>query len=118
MAARCGAESGLAEPHIAPRVISRVIGRTCDGAVSGPACHANLPTNGGAGTNEDTVWVVRAADFLPYEDPVRQFKFEDVLSGTLQVRLQCCAYSAFFCDRWPKSVARISGTGLTAPTWA
>jgi hypothetical protein len=40
-----------------------------------------------------------------------------VLGGTLQVRLQVLAYSAFISGRQPKSISIISGTGLVAATF-
>jgi HK97 family phage major capsid protein len=78
---------------------------------------SNIITNQGAGTNEDEVWVIRAADMLLWESPLRQLRFQEVLSGTLEVRLQVFSYSAYICDRWPSSLFQIHGTGLVTPTW-
>lgn len=41
----------------------------------------------------------------------------EVLSGTLQVRLQVYGYIAFTAERFPQSVSIISGTGLKPPTF-
>jgi hypothetical protein len=40
----------------------------------------------------------------------------EVLSGTLTVRLQVYAYSAFICGRFPAGISKITGTGLAAPS--
>ena len=72
----------------------------------------NVPTGEGAGTNQDVVAVLRLSDLLLFEQPVRQLRFDQVLSGTLEVRLQAYSYSAFIPDRWTSSVAIVTGTGL------
>jgi HK97 family phage major capsid protein len=77
----------------------------------------NLPVTNGSGTNEDKIVVYRADDLLLMESPLRMFRFEQVLSGTLQVRLQMFNYSAFIPNRWTSSVCVISGTGLVTPTF-
>lgn len=78
---------------------------------------ANISTEYGASTDEDEIYVVRAADLFLMEGPLRVRVFDDVLSGTLQVRLQVVAYSAFVSGRQPEAIAKISGTGLKAPTF-
>jgi HK97 family phage major capsid protein len=80
---------------------------------------ANIPTNLGAGTNQDTVIVTRAADNYLFENasvPVLRV-YEEVLSGNLAVRLQAYGYYAFSSERLPKANADISGTGLTPPAF-
>lgn len=82
---------------------------------------ANVPTNLGAGTNEDRIIFVRAGNELPLmEGPMNmviQRLPSSPLSGTLTVRILAYAYSAFFANRRPKAIAVISGTGLVAPTF-
>jgi HK97 family phage major capsid protein len=78
---------------------------------------ANISTEIGASTDEDEVLIVRSADLFLAEGPLRVRVFDDVLSGTLQVRLQVVAYSAFVSGRQPEAIARIRGTGLKAPTF-
>lgn len=78
---------------------------------------SNIATTRGASTNEDEIYVVRSADLFLMEGPLRTAVYEDVLSGTLQVRLQVFAYSAFVSGRQPEAIAKISGTGLVAPTF-
>lgn len=69
------------------------------------------PTN----SNQDEIYVVRAPDLILMEGPLRVRALQEVLSGTLQVRLQVFAYSAFVSGRYPSSISIISGTGLAAP---
>jgi HK97 family phage major capsid protein len=79
---------------------------------------ASVPTNLGAGTNEDRIIVTRAEDVLLFEeDQPNQATYFEVLSGNLGVRLQVWGYFAFTGERYPKSTAVISGTGLVAPTF-
>jgi HK97 family phage major capsid protein len=78
----------------------------------------NLPTNLGAGTNEDIGIVARSADLYLWEDAVPRFRvFEEVLSANLAVRLQLWNYYAFTSQRYSVAVATISGTGMVAPTF-
>jgi hypothetical protein len=69
------------------------------------------PTN----SNQDEVYAIRASDLLLMEGPLRVRALQEVLSGTLQVRLQVFAYSAFVSGRYPSGISIISGTGLAAP---
>ncbi|MGH2692328.1 MAG: phage major capsid protein [Actinomycetota bacterium] len=78
---------------------------------------ANVPTNLGAGTDEDRIIVFRVADSLLFEGALRTRALQETLAGTLAVRFQVYAYSAFTAGRYPVSVSAISGTGLVAPTF-
>ena len=78
---------------------------------------ANVGTTYGAGTNEDEIYVVRAADFILAEGPVQSRMLTEVGSGTLTVRLQVYGYSAAIAGRYPSSISIISGTGLVTPTF-
>lgn len=75
----------------------------------------NMPTTLGGGT-EDAVIVGRKNDHLLFEGAIRTRALPEVLSGTLTVRLQLYAYSAFICGRFPAGVSKITGTGLAAPS--
>lgn len=77
----------------------------------------NIPTNLGAGTNEDVILVIRGSDSWLWESPLRTRVLPDVGSGTLTVRLQVYGYVAFTGARYPKSTATVGGTGLIAPTF-
>lgn len=77
----------------------------------------NLAINGGVGTNEDSVLVMRASDLLLWESAIKSRVLPEVGSGQLTVRLQVYGYIAFSAERYPKSVSLISGTGFTAPVF-
>lgn len=79
---------------------------------------ANISQIRGAGTNEDEVYAVRAPDLFVSEGPLVARAMGEVLSGTLEVRLQVYAYSYFVSGRYPSAITKLSGTGLTAPAFA
>jgi HK97 family phage major capsid protein len=77
-----------------------------------------IPTNLGAGTNQDRI-IAYSADTLRFmEGPLRTRVLTEVLSGNLTVRIQAYAFSAFASERMPASIAVVSGTGLTTPAFA
>ena len=76
-----------------------------------------LPTTLGTGTNEDVIWVMRAADLLLFESSIRTRVLPEVGSGTLTTRLQVYGYAAFTAGRQPKGIVEIGGAGLVAPTF-
>ncbi|GAA3089615.1 HK97 family phage major capsid protein [Kribbella aluminosa] len=76
----------------------------------------NIPTNLGAGTNQDAVWVLRADDCNLYESPLALESFEATYADQASVLFRALSYSAFIPDRYGKSLALISGTGLVTPT--
>lgn len=78
---------------------------------------ASIPQTKGAATNQDEVYVYRADQLYLYESPPRLRVFEEVLSGTLQVRFQLYGYYAAIFGRLPKAIAKVTGTGLVAPTF-
>jgi HK97 family phage major capsid protein len=71
----------------------------------------------GSGTNEDEVYVVRSADLILMEGPLRVRVLEQTLANTLQVKVQVFSYSAFISGRQPEAIGHISGTGLAAPSF-
>lgn len=79
---------------------------------------ASIPTNLGAGTNEDVIIVARTQDILFWESPVMSFTFEQNPSTAPgQVRLAVGQFQLFIAGRYPKSISTIGGTGLVAPTF-
>jgi HK97 family phage major capsid protein len=76
---------------------------------------SQIPTNLGAGTDEDVVLVMKADDLRLWESGIRTRVYPSVGSGTLTVRLQVYGYLAFTAGRYPQSVVEI--TGLTPPTF-
>ncbi|GIU90430.1 MAG: hypothetical protein KatS3mg010_1529 [Acidimicrobiia bacterium] len=79
----------------------------------------NIPTDLGAGTNEDVVLIGRADDWQLWEQPTGDvpflLRFEQPLASQLTVRLVAYGYSAFTAGRYPASTAVITGTGLVTP---
>jgi hypothetical protein len=59
---------------------------------------------------------LRTSDLFLWEGSMRTRVITEILSGTLQVRLQVYNYAAFMADRRPESISVISGTGLIAPS--
>lgn len=79
---------------------------------------ANIPTNLGAGTNEDIVIVARTTDVLLWDSPEMTFSFEQTMSTSPgQVRLAAGKFQAFTAGRYPTAISTIGGTGLIAPTF-
>lgn len=76
----------------------------------------NIATNTGAGTNQDVVMVMAPGETYLYESQIRTRVLPEVLSGTLTVRAQVYGYVAM-ATRQAKSIAVISGTGLTPPSF-
>jgi hypothetical protein len=56
---------------------------------------ASIGSTYGAGTNEDEIYVLRAADLILMEGPLQARVLSEVLSGTLTVRIQLFGYVAF-----------------------
>jgi len=80
---------------------------------------ANLPTNLGAGTNEDVILAEHTPElFLWWEGDgmPRQLRFEQV-APPQSVRLAVWGYAAFSAGRYPGASATIGGTGLVTPTF-
>lgn len=81
---------------------------------------ANIPTNLGAGTNEDRIIVCRSQDLFLWEEgngAPRQLRFEETAGGNLTVKLVVYGFAAFTAGRYPAASAVISGTGLVTPTF-
>lgn len=116
---------GQGRPLVVPRAYS-AINQTGNGilAPQGPVgdymglpvvLDANIPTNLGAGTNEDRILVLRPEDDLLYESSIRTRVLPEIKSGNLQVVVQAWGYVAFSAARYPGSTAVI--TGLTTPAF-
>jgi HK97 family phage major capsid protein len=73
-------------------------------------------TNLGAGT-EDQIVICRPSDVILMETAIRTRIHEQVLDGTLTLRLQLFTYANLFAGRFPASISTIGGTGLIAPTF-
>jgi hypothetical protein len=78
---------------------------------------ANVRTQDGAATNQDEIYVVSSSDLILYEGPLQARVMPEIGSGTLTVRLQLFAYSAFASGRQAKAISIISGAGLVTPAF-
>jgi HK97 family phage major capsid protein len=77
---------------------------------------AGIPTNLGAGSNEDNIIVANRADLVLMEQggsPL-MLRYESVGSGTLTTRMVVFGYSAFTAGRYPGGICKIQGTLLSA----
>ena len=80
-----------------------------------PTVMSGATLTGGA---QDPVLVTRLEDLYLYEDSAPRFRlFEETLSGSLQVRAQLYGYYGFTAARFPASTAKITGTGVTTPSF-
>lgn len=77
----------------------------------------NVPTNLGAGTNQDVILVLRTSDSILFEGGVRTRALMEVKGQNLEVVLQVYNYVAFTAGRYPAGITQITGTGLTAPSF-
>ena len=78
---------------------------------------AGIPTNLGAGTNEDRIIVARRSDLLLWEQGSGSpavARFDSVGSASLTVKVVAFGYSAFTAGRYPTGVSVIQGTLLAA----
>jgi HK97 family phage major capsid protein len=78
---------------------------------------AGIPTNLGAGTNEDRIIVARRSDLLLWEQGSGSpavARFDSVGSASLTVKIVAFGYSAFTAGRYPTGVSVIQGTLLAA----
>jgi len=78
---------------------------------------ANLPTNLGAGTNQDPTLVLRAEDVYLWESDVTLASFDAPYSDSLGVLLRAHGYSALVGSRYPASIAVVNGTGSVTPAY-
>lgn len=77
----------------------------------------SVPTNLGAGTNEDRIIVMRSSDVILFEGTPRAEAFRETKADQLSVLLRFFNYAALHSERYPKAISVISGTGLVAPTF-
>ncbi len=81
---------------------------------------ANIPTNLGAGTNEDLILGVTAEELHLWMDPGAPLFIEapQVGAGSLTVKYVVYSFSAFTAGRYPGAHGTIWGTGLVTPRFA
>jgi HK97 family phage major capsid protein len=77
----------------------------------------NIPTNLGAGTNEDRIIILRSSDVIFFEGTPQAEAFRETKADQLSVLLRFYNYVALHASRYPKSISVIAGTGLVTPTF-
>jgi HK97 family phage major capsid protein len=80
---------------------------------------ANVKTDTGAGSNEDSVFVVRRAVMLLFESAgaPSMVRMDQTLGGQLTVKIVAFQYAAAVFGRYPAAISQVMGTGLVAPTF-
>lgn len=76
----------------------------------------NVPTNLGAGTNQDEVFVLRASDVFLYEGELALESFDSTYANQLSLLFRALGYAGMIPDRYSASVNIIGGTGLITPS--
>jgi HK97 family phage major capsid protein len=77
-----------------------------------------VPTNLGAGTNQDVVYLIKADDLVLLESGPRTEVFREPYADSLGVLVRLYGYVATILNRHTESIGAISGTGLITPTFA
>ena len=79
---------------------------------------ANIATNVGAGTNQDTIFVVDLNETHLWEEAAAPtyVTFEEP-NGKVAINIVLFGMSAFTAERYPKAIAQINGTGLATPSF-
>jgi HK97 family phage major capsid protein len=80
---------------------------------------ANIKTNTGAGSNQDSVFVVRRADMLLFESAgaPQMVRMDQTLGGQLTVKMVAFQYAAAVFGRYPAAISQVMGTGLVTPSF-
>lgn len=79
----------------------------------------NIATNYGAGTNEDEIYIVNAAELHLWEDSSAPMfiRAEQPSAASLGVLLVVYGYAAYSFRRYTNGHQKINGTGLVTPTF-
>lgn len=73
---------------------------------------AQIPTNLGAGTNQDEVFVLDQSQVNLYESAPIAEAFEQTYANTLSVFCRIYEYYGIIANRLPKAISLITGTGM------
>jgi HK97 family phage major capsid protein len=76
-----------------------------------------LPTNLGAGTNQDEIFLLKQDDLWLYESAPVAEVFNQPYADSMGVLFRLYSYVGTILNRQPYSIATINGTGLVAPTF-
>ena len=72
---------------------------------------------GGVGTNQDTLWLLKADDLWLFESPPQVEAFREPLAGSVSVLFRMYAYVGTVLNRRSTSIVTINGTGLVTPVF-
>lgn len=78
---------------------------------------AVIPTNGGAGSNQDSIIVTKANDLWLWEGTVRAEAFAQTYAQQMSVFVRLYNYVSFQAARYAPSTSVVTGTGAVAPTF-
>jgi hypothetical protein len=111
------ANAGL---HIASQDALAANGAGPVGDIAGTPVYldASIPTNLGAGTNQDAVLVLREADLFLFERAADGMSFEAADAPNMDVLFRVYGYASLLANAQPKSICTVTGTGLVTPTIA
>lgn len=90
-------------------------GATTAPSIAGSTGHTAPTAGTGSGNSQDVILAERAEDLFLFEGELRMRSLDQILSGTLQVRLQAFEYLAYLPTRYPSSIGVLSGTGMILP---
>jgi HK97 family phage major capsid protein len=76
-----------------------------------------LPTNLGAGTNQDEVFLLKADDLWLFESTPVAEVFREPYADSMGVLFRLYSYVGTILNRQTASIATMNGTGLVAPTF-
>jgi HK97 family phage major capsid protein len=77
----------------------------------------NVPTNLGAGTNQDEVFLMRSSDLWLFESTPRAEAFTAPYAESLGVLFRLYNYAGLILNRLGSSIATMNGAGLVPPTF-
>ena len=78
----------------------------------------NVPTDQGAGTNQDLVYLLRTDDLVLFESEPRAEVFRETYADSVGVLFRMYGYVGTILNRHTESIGVITGTGLVTPTFA
>jgi HK97 family phage major capsid protein len=76
-----------------------------------------VPTNVGAGTNQDVVYLIKADDLVLFESAPQVEMFREPYADSMGILFRLYAYVGTILNRHPESIGVLTGTGLTPPSF-
>jgi HK97 family phage major capsid protein len=106
-------------PTNAAGVIDRVASQSVVGSLHGlpVIIDAQIPTNLGAGTNQDIIIGAKWDDLFLYESTPRVEAFSATYADSMGVLIRLYNYVALIANRQAKAIVTVGGTGLVTPVY-